>query len=109
MRTGSGARLPQEGRPFPVARRRRGGFWRARVAPQTLAVRRERAPRPADLRAILRNASSRSPFTLQEATKHFPSAKGAHLDRAHRNSQHAPDLVKLHSLDMTEDDDVPIL
>src|SRR5262249_31961721 len=109
MRMGSGARLLKEARPFPDALRTRGGCRRARAAPRTRPSRRARAPRPAVPRAALQTASSRSPFTLEKTAKHFPGAKRAYLDRAHRNAQHAPDLVKLHSLDVTEDDDFPVL
>src|SRR5262249_13228455 len=109
MRMGSGARLLKEARPFPDAPRTRGGCRRARAAPRTRPSRRARAPRPTVPRAALQTASSRSPFTLEETAQHFPSAKRAYLDRAHRNAQHTPDLVKLHSLDVTQDDDFPVL
>ena len=46
---------------------------------------------------------------MDETTKHFPSPKGAHLDSSHRNAQDTPDLMKLHSFDMTKDDHFSVL
>src|SRR5439155_7008095 len=84
-------------------------FRRVRATPRTPGSRRGKAPLPAFPRATLQSASSWSLFTLDETTKHFPSPKGAHLDSSHRNAQHTPDLMKLHSFDMTKDDHFSVL
>src|SRR5438093_3067029 len=95
--------------PLADAFRRRGGFRRVRATPRTPGSRRGKAPLPAFPRATLQSASSWSLFTLDETTKHFPSPKGAHLDSSHRNAQDTPDLMKLHSFDMTKDDQFSVL
>src|SRR5262249_32075484 len=109
MRTGSDARLLPEERLFPDAPRRPGGFRRERAAPRARPSPRERALQPAVPRAALQSVSSWSPFALEQTAQHFSRPKGAHLDCAHRNSQCASDLVKLHALDVTKDDDFPVL
>src|SRR5882724_11637978 len=94
---------------FADAWRRRGGFQRPRAAPRTPDSRRWKPPPPASLRAALQIVSSQSPVTFQNPPKHLPTPEGAHLGRSRGDGQYAPDLMKLHSFDMTKDDHFSVL